>query len=125
MGWAELIEDEERGGCRMPMIRLDHEPDKDSRMRADPISPEKREDVIAYLAAGPLGAYQYLREEREVIASNMFALESRHSTSQDRAEPSVSVLLREETQEVLRRRDRELSTSRGSGTPGADPRCDR
>ena len=45
-GWAELMDDEEHGGCLVPMMMLFHEHDEDPEMRPEPISPEKREEVI-------------------------------------------------------------------------------
>jgi hypothetical protein len=53
------------------------------------------------MAAGLLGAYQYFRAQH----------------FQDRAEPSVSASLREGIQELLRRHDRERTTSSVSRTP--------
>jgi uncharacterized protein len=41
-GWAELVNDEEHGGCLIPMMMLCHEHDEDPEMRPKPISPEKR-----------------------------------------------------------------------------------
>jgi uncharacterized protein len=35
-------------------------------MRPEPISPEKREEVIVHMAAGLLKAYRYFREHRQV-----------------------------------------------------------
>jgi uncharacterized protein len=67
-GWAELVNDEEHGGCLIPMMMLYHEHDQDPDVRPDPITPEKREQVIAGMAAGLLGAYQYFRSEREADA---------------------------------------------------------
>jgi len=63
-GWAELVNDEEHSGCLIPMMMLHHEHDTDPKMRPKPISPEQREEVIAYMAAGLLGAYRYFREHR-------------------------------------------------------------
>jgi uncharacterized protein len=68
-GWAELVNDEEHGGCLIPMMMLCHEHDEDPEMRPEPISPEKREEVIVHMAAGLLGAYQYFRSHRQVSAS--------------------------------------------------------
>lgn len=51
-GWAELVNDEEYGGSLIPMMALYHEHDEDSKMRPDPITPDKREEVIAFMAAG-------------------------------------------------------------------------
>jgi uncharacterized protein len=58
-GWADLVNDEEHGGCLIPMMMLCHEHDEDPEMRPKPISPEQREDVIVHMAAGLLGAYRY------------------------------------------------------------------
>ena len=68
-GWAELVNDEEHGGCLIPIMMLYHEHDEDPEIRPDPISPEKREEVIVHMAAGLLGAYRYFREHRQVSAS--------------------------------------------------------
>src|ERR1039458_3188498 len=38
-GWAELVNDEEHGGCLIPMMMLCHEHDEDPEMRPEPISP--------------------------------------------------------------------------------------
>ena len=40
---------------------LCHEHDEGPEMRPEPISPEKREEVIAHMAAGLLGAYRFQR----------------------------------------------------------------
>jgi uncharacterized protein len=50
------------------MMMLCHEHDTDPEMRPDPISPEKREDVIVHMAAGLLGAYRYFRAQQEAYA---------------------------------------------------------
>jgi uncharacterized protein len=65
-GWAELMDDEEHGGCLVPMMMLFHEHDEDPEMRPKPISPEKREEVIAHMTAGLLRAYRYFRAQRQV-----------------------------------------------------------
>ena len=64
--WAELMDDEEHGGCLVPMMMLFHEHDKDPEMRPKPISPEKREDIKAHMAAGLVQAYRYFRAQRQV-----------------------------------------------------------
>jgi uncharacterized protein len=51
-GWAELINDEKYGGSLIPMMMFYHEHDEDPEMRPDPITPDKREQVIAFMAAG-------------------------------------------------------------------------
>lgn len=64
-GWAELVNDEKYGGSLIPMMMLCHEQDEDPEMRPKPITPEKREHVIALMAAGLMNAYEYFRQERE------------------------------------------------------------
>jgi uncharacterized protein len=78
-GWAELVNDEEHGGCLIPMMMLCHEHDEDPEMRPEPISPEKREDVIVHMAAGLLGAYRYFRAQREAYAGTTFTHEPRRT----------------------------------------------
>jgi len=36
-GWAELVNDEENGGCLVPMMMLYHEHDEEPEMRPGPI----------------------------------------------------------------------------------------
>jgi uncharacterized protein len=66
--WGELVNDEEHGGCLVPMFALYHEHDEDPRMRPEPISPEQREKIILHMAAGLVGAYRYFREQRRADA---------------------------------------------------------
>ena len=61
-GWAELIADEDHGGCMVPVLMLYHERDPDPEMRPEPIGAEQRETVIEHMAAGLVGAYRYFRE---------------------------------------------------------------
>ena len=61
-GWADLIADEEHGGCMVPVLMLYHEHDPDPEMRPEPIGAEQREKLIAHMAAGLVGAYGYFRE---------------------------------------------------------------
>ena len=68
-GWAELMDDEEHGGCLVPMMMLFHEHDEDPKMRPKPISPEQRENIKAHVAAGLLRAYRYFRSHRQVSPS--------------------------------------------------------
>jgi uncharacterized protein len=63
--WAELVNDEKYGGALIPMMALYHEHDEDPEMRSEPITPDKRERVIALMAAGLMNAYEYFRKERE------------------------------------------------------------
>ena len=106
-GWAELVNDEEYGGSLIPMMMLYHEHDEDPEMRPDPITPDKREQVIAFMAAGLMNAYEYFRKEREGDLG-VDAPESRRNTSKVGTERPVPVRVGEEIQEVLRRGDGEL-----------------
>jgi len=78
-GWAELVNDEEHSGCMVPVFMLYHEHDEDPEMRPEPISRERREDIIAYIAAGLLGAYRYFRSQRQANAGT-YRPEPRRST---------------------------------------------
>ena len=80
-GWAELVNDEVNGGCLIPMMMLCHEHDEDPKMRPQPITPEKREDIVTHMAAGLLGAYRYFRAHQEAYAGSASAPESRRSTA--------------------------------------------
>ena len=85
-GWAELVNDEEHGGCLIPMMMLCHENDEDPKMRPNPITPEKREQVIAGMAAGLLGAYRYFRSQRETYAGAAFTRKPKSNAAKGRAE---------------------------------------
>jgi uncharacterized protein len=76
-GWAELLADDERGGCMIPMLMLYHEHDEDPAMRPKPIGPKQREKVIESMAAGLVAAYRYFRQQGQPYASTP-APESRH-----------------------------------------------
>jgi uncharacterized protein len=86
-GWAELVNDEEHGGCLIPMMMLCHEHDEDPEMRPEPISPDKREEVIAHMAAGLLGAYRYFRAHRQAGASARTSEHRRRTPKVGRNEP--------------------------------------
>jgi uncharacterized protein len=70
--WAELVNDEEHGGCLVPVFMLYHEQDKDPKMRPKPITPEKREKAILRMAAGVVRAYRYFKEQRQANAGSDF-----------------------------------------------------
>jgi uncharacterized protein len=78
-GWAQLVNDEEQGGCLIPMMMLYHEHDEDPEMRPKPISPEKREEVIVHMAAGLVSAYRYFREHRQAPMGTTFTPEPRRN----------------------------------------------
>ena len=70
-GWAELINDEKYGDSLTPMMMLDHEQDEDPETRPDPITPDKREQVIAFMAAGLMNAYEYFGKSGRAISASM------------------------------------------------------
>jgi uncharacterized protein len=86
-GWAELVNDEEHGGCMIPIMTLYHEHDEDPEMRPKPINPEKREEVIVHMAAGLLGAYRYFRAHRQAGASAHTSEHRRRTPKVGRNEP--------------------------------------
>ncbi len=59
--WAELVADEEHGGSMIPVLTLYHEHDEDPELRPEPISKEKREEIILHMLAGVVKAYRYFR----------------------------------------------------------------
>jgi len=79
-GWAVLVNDEENGGCLIPVMMLCHEHDEDSRMRPKPIAPEKREDIIVHMGVGLVGAYRYFRR-REAYGRSTLAPEPGRTTA--------------------------------------------
>jgi uncharacterized protein len=86
-GWSELVNDEEHGGCLIPMMMLYHEHDEDPKMRPKPISPEKREEVIVHMAAGLLGAYRYFRAQRQVSSGGKRSEPRRNASKVGRNDP--------------------------------------
>jgi len=79
-GWAELVEDEEHGGWLIPMMMLCHEHDADPKMRPQPITPEKREDIIVHMAAGLVGRIGIPGAPKAYVG-NTSAPESRRTAS--------------------------------------------
>jgi uncharacterized protein len=63
------------------MLMLYHEHDEDPKMRPEPITPEKREDIIAHMAAGLIGVYRYFRANQKAQAGCALVPESRRMTS--------------------------------------------
>ena len=64
-GWAELLDDDEQGGCMIPMLMLYHEHDEDPSLRPNSIAPEQREKIIASMAVGLGEAYRYFGQRRK------------------------------------------------------------
>jgi uncharacterized protein len=60
-GWAQLVNDEEHGGCMIPVMMLYHEHDDDPELRPPPIGPEQREEIIVQMAACVVRADRYFQ----------------------------------------------------------------
>jgi uncharacterized protein len=86
-GWAELMDDEEHGGCLVPMMMLFHEHDEDAKMRPEPIGPKKREDIKAHMAVGLLRAYRYFREHRQFSPAARTSEDRRSTPKAGRNDP--------------------------------------
>ena len=68
-GWAELLADDDHGGCMIPMLMLYHEHDEEPTLRPKPIDLEQREKVIESMAVGLVGTYRYFRQQGKACAS--------------------------------------------------------
>ena len=75
--WSELLTDEDEGGWIIPIFALAHEHDPDPAMRPyqEPMSAERREDLIVRAAAGITAIYRYFEPNRRKLAD----LRSEHS----------------------------------------------
>jgi len=64
--WADLLNDEQHGGWLVPIFALAHEYNPDVTMRPykEPISTERREQLIAGAAAGVRGIYRHFETKR-------------------------------------------------------------
>jgi uncharacterized protein len=68
--WRELIVSEEHGGSLLPMMILAHEHDPDPAKRPpEPITPDKREDLLQMMIAGLTRIYHYFEPHRRLLAS--------------------------------------------------------
>ena len=72
------MDDEDEGGWIVPIFALAHEHDPDPAMRPypEPMSAERREQLIASAAAAVTGIYRYFEPRRRVLAE----IRSEHST---------------------------------------------
>ena len=61
--WSALFDDENHGGSLVPIFALAHEHDPDPEMRPykEPMSEERREQLIIGAAAGVMNIYKYFR----------------------------------------------------------------
>lgn len=63
--WNELIESEKHGGLLRPITTLAHEHDPDPAQRPDPISHEKREELIQEIVGNIGEIYRYFAPHRK------------------------------------------------------------
>lgn len=66
--WGLLLDDEEHGGCMVPIMALHHEHDPDPEMRPAPFTPDKREELLHMMIAGVPRIYRYFEPYREARA---------------------------------------------------------
>jgi uncharacterized protein len=66
--WAELLDDEDRGGWLVPILALAHEHDPDPTMRPyqEPVDADRREQLIVGAAAGVTAIYRYFEPLRRM-----------------------------------------------------------
>ena len=69
--WADMLDDEKRGGGMIPILALAFENDPDPEMRPYPeaISPKLREELKVGMIAGALQLYRAFAPERRAMAS--------------------------------------------------------
>jgi uncharacterized protein len=66
-----LLDDENHGGSLVPMMMLAYEHHTDPEMRPPPISPEKREEILALMAAGVIQIFRYFEPYRELFGQQV------------------------------------------------------
>jgi uncharacterized protein len=68
--WAELSDDEEKGGSLVPILALAHENDPDPKLRPykEPVNAELREQLIMGLSAGAMNINKYFEPHRRMTA---------------------------------------------------------
>ena len=64
--WTTLLDDEDHGGSLVPILILAHEHDPDPEIRPykEPISAERRENLVIGVAAGAMRMYKYFQAQR-------------------------------------------------------------
>jgi uncharacterized protein len=74
--WLALLEDDGHGGILIPIMALayEHHPDLGMRPYKDPVSIERREQLIAGMAASVPLIYRYFVTERRLEAQKLFSV---------------------------------------------------
>ena len=68
-GWGVLFDDEDNAGSVIAILALHHEHDEDPELRPyeEPVSPERRQDLIVGSAAGVMQIYRYFEPYRRAF----------------------------------------------------------
>jgi uncharacterized protein len=84
--WSELLDDEKHAGLLVPILALAHEhhPDAEMRPYKEPMSTERREQLIAGVAASVPAIYRYFASRRRVAMRTVT-----ESRTHRRPEPKV------------------------------------
>jgi uncharacterized protein len=76
--WLSLMDDEAHGGLIIPIFALAHEHDPDPEMRPykEPVTPERREQLIVGMAASVMGIYRYFKVARLTVSESAVGLDT-------------------------------------------------
>ena len=67
LAWADLLDNEQHGGALLPMFAFAHENDPDPELSAGPFDEDKRNELIALMAAGLVKAYAWFEPQRRML----------------------------------------------------------
>ena len=67
--WGGMVNSEEHGGPMLPIMLLAHEHDPDPAMRPEPITPEKREELLQMMIGALTVIYRYFEPHRRAGTS--------------------------------------------------------
>lgn len=68
--WLELTDDEEHGGFLDPIFMLahEHDPELQSRSFGEPLTKERRDELLAFVTVSIMGIYRYFERHRREAA---------------------------------------------------------
>jgi len=71
--WSELLDDEENGGALVAILALayEHDPDPEMRPYKEPVSDERREQLLAGLSAGAMQIHKYFAKRRREMVNRI------------------------------------------------------
>jgi uncharacterized protein len=84
--WSQLFDDTEHAGTLVPILALAHEhhPDPEMRPYKEPMSAERREQLIVGMATSVPAIYRYFASHRHLVARA-----GRERTTHRRPEPKI------------------------------------